>query len=98
VYAFDRLGFLQFEQLCEALLELEGGIPAGAWVGEADRCRSVLSGAPLEPPLADSVLAAPVLLQCAWVRSGDRRELLEAVRALVALRPEDFSVAASFDC
>jgi hypothetical protein len=96
VYAFDRLGFLQFEQLCEALLELEGGIEAGAWLGEADRCRSVLSGTPLEPPLADSVLAAPVLLQCAWVRSGERADLLDAVRVLVARRPEDFLIAASF--
>ena len=25
-YAFDRLGFSQFEQLCAALFELEGGI------------------------------------------------------------------------
>jgi hypothetical protein len=96
VYAFDRLGFLQFEQLCEALLELEGGIGAGAWVGEADRCRSVLSGTSLAPPLADSVLAAPVLLQCAWVRSGEWSDLLDAVGGLVARRPEDFSVAASF--
>jgi hypothetical protein len=96
VYAFDGLGFLQFEQLCEALLELEGGIGAGTWVGEADRCRSVLSGTPLGRPLADSVLPAPVLLQCAWVRSGQWSDLLGSVGVLVARRPEDFSVAASF--
>ena len=95
-YAFDRLGFLQFEQLCGLLLELEGGVGAGAWVGEADRCRSVLSGTSLEPPLTGSVMAAPVLLQCAWIRSGDWNDLLDGVRALVWRRPEDFSVAASF--
>ena len=54
-YAFDRLGFLQFEQLVAALLELEGGIPSGAWSGESDRCRTVFSGTQLDPPL----LAAP---------------------------------------
>ena len=95
-YAFSRLGFLQFEQLCELLLELEGGVSAGAWVGEADRLRSVLSGTPLEPPLTGSVMPAPVLLQCAWIRSGDWNDLLHAVRALVSRRPEDFSAAASF--
>jgi hypothetical protein len=96
VYAFDQLGFLQFEQLCELLLELEGGVGAGAWVGEADWCRSVLSGTPLEPPLIGSVTPAPVLLQCAWVRDGDWNHLLDAVRALAHRRPEDFSAAASF--
>ncbi len=95
-YAFHRLGFLQFEQLCELLLELEGGVSAGAWVGEADRCRSVLSGTPLAPPLTGSIMPPPVLLQCAWIRSADWADLLDAVRALVARRPEDFSAAASF--
>jgi hypothetical protein len=95
-YAFHRLGFLQFEQLCELLLELEGGVGAGAWVGEADRCRSVLSGTPLAPPLTGSIMPAPVLLQCAWIRSGDWNDLLDAVRGFVSRRPEDFSAAASF--
>jgi len=31
-YGFDRLGFLQFEQLVAALLELEGGIGVDAWL------------------------------------------------------------------
>jgi len=31
-YALDRLGFLQFEQLVAALLELEGGIGVDAWL------------------------------------------------------------------
>lgn len=81
-YAFDRLGFLQFEQLCAALFELEGQIPADAWLGEADRCRSVLSGAQLGRPLVRSGMPAPVLVQCAWVRGGQERRLLEAVGLL----------------
>jgi len=95
-YSFDRLGFLQFEQLCASLLEQQGGIDAGAWSGEADRCRSVLSGAALAPPLTRAALPAPVLVQCAWVRDGGWRAAVEAVDTLVADRPEDVSVAASY--
>ena len=95
-YAFDRLGFLQFEQLCAAVLDLEGGIAADAWLGEADRCRSVLSGASMGPPLTGSVLPAPVLVQCAWVRSGLREDLLDAVGSLAFHWPEDVAVASSF--
>lgn len=95
-YAFDRLGFLQFEQLWATLLELEGEIPADAWRGEADRDRSVLSGAPLAPPVTKTRLPAPVLVQCAWVREGGRRRLLEQVSALAINHPEDFVAARSF--
>ena len=95
-YAFDRLGFLQFEQLWATVLELEGGIPSDAWQGEADRDRSVLSGAPLVPPVTKSRLPEPVLVQCAWVREGGRRRLLEDVSALAVKHPEDFAAARSF--
>lgn len=90
------MGFFQFEQLCAVLLELEAGIATDAWRGEADRSRSVLSGAPVGPPLAASVMRAPVLVQCAWVRTGRREDLLAAVGALAFDRPEDFAVAGSF--
>jgi hypothetical protein len=96
VYSFDRLGFFQFEQLCAAVLALEGAVAVDAWLGEADSVRSVLSGAPLGPPLTASVMPAPVLVQCAWVRSEARRDLLAAVYGLGLARPEDFSVARSF--
>jgi hypothetical protein len=95
-YAFDRLGFLQFEQLCASLLEMEGAIDADAWSGEADRCRAVLSGAGLAPPLTPGALPAPVLVHCAWVRDGGWRASLEAIDVLAAQRPEDVSVAASY--
>ena len=95
-YAFDRLGFLQFEQLWATVLELEGGIPADAWQGEADRDRSVLSGAPLAPPVTKAGLPAPVLVQCAWVREGGRSRLLDRVSTLAFNHPEDFAAARSF--
>jgi hypothetical protein len=95
-YDFGRLGFLQFEQLCALLLELEGGVAQGAWVGEADRLRSVLSGSRLGRPLVPTELPEPVLIQCAWARSGLEEELLDRARALAVECPEDFAVARSF--
>jgi hypothetical protein len=95
-YAFERLGFLQFEQLCAALLELEGAIGRDAWLGEADDCRSVLSGSPIGAPLLPTALAAPVLVQCAWIRDGERDGVLEAARVLMSRCPEDFAIARSF--
>jgi hypothetical protein len=90
------LGFFHFEQLWAEVLALEAGIPIDAWSGEADRSRSVLSGAPVGAPLLASAVRAPVLVQCAWIRSGRREDLLDAVFTLVLSRPEDFSLAASF--
>ena len=94
-YAFDRLGFLQFEQLCANLLELEAGIPAGAWAGEADGCRTVMSGGPLGPPLLPALAPGPVLVQCAWIRSGQIGELLQAVTRAACSRAADLALAAS---
>jgi len=41
-------------------------------------------------------MEAPVLVQCAWVRGGDQRRLLDNVRLLVSEHSEDFAVANSF--
>jgi hypothetical protein len=95
-YAFDRLGFLQFEQLCAALLELEGGIPSGAWAGEADRCRTVLSGSALDAPVVPAVSPPPVLVQCAWIRSGEVDDLLRTVARAADRRSADLAIAASY--
>lgn len=94
-YALDRLGWLHFEQLCAALLELEGGVTPLGWAGGADRCRSVLSGTALEPPLVASRAPEPVLAQCVWVRPGSSENVLDAVKRLVVERSEDLAVAAS---
>jgi hypothetical protein len=95
-YALDRLGWLHFEQLCAALLELEGGVAPLAWAGGADRCRGVLSGTALQRPLVASALPAPVLVQCAWVRNGSDEDLIAAVREFIADRDDDLALAASF--
>jgi hypothetical protein len=93
-YAFDRLGFLQFEQLVAALLELEGGVPPHAWFGEADRCRTVFSGTQLEPPVVSAPAPAPVFIQCAWIRTGEAEELLQAIARAAERQAAD--LAASF--
>jgi hypothetical protein len=95
-YAFDRLGFLQFEQLCASLLRIRSGIDAETWSGEADVCRTVLSGERLGPPLTPNALPPPVLIHCVWVRDLGWREVLDAVDTLAAHRPADISVAASY--
>jgi hypothetical protein len=95
-YALDQLGFLQFEQLVAALFDLEAGIAVDAWSGEADRCRSVLSETPIGRPLIDGSIPAPVLVQCAWIRPGERTRLPEMVRALAWERSEDWGRARSF--
>jgi hypothetical protein len=87
---------LQFEQLCAALLGLEGGIPSHAWAGEADRCRTVLSGSPLDAPVVPAVSPPPVLVHCAWIRSGEVDDLLGAVARAADRRSADLAVAASY--
>ena len=95
-YAFDRLGFLQFEQLCAALFELEGGIPRRAWSGEADVCRTVFSGSRIGPPVVSLSAPAPVLVQCAWMRIHTEQELLGAIARMADRRAADLTLAASF--
>jgi hypothetical protein len=96
-YALDQLGFLQFQQLVTALFDLEGGVGPDAWSGDADRCRSAVSEIPLTPPLVSAV-PAPVLVQCAWARDGDRRRLDAAMDALVRKRPDDLARVRSVVC
>jgi hypothetical protein len=39
--ALDQLGWRQFQDLCEAVVELEAGVGAGPGTGDADRGRHV---------------------------------------------------------
>ena len=94
-YALERMGWLHFEQLCAALLELEGDVSPLAWAGGSDRCRAVLSGTALASPLLARRAPDPVLVLCAWVRSQHAGGLLASVDRLLAERPEDVAVAGS---
>jgi len=96
-YDLDRLGWLQFEQLCATVLELEAGIPAGTWAGAADRCRAVLCDRAISGPLAPRRMRAPVLVQCAWLRPEHRGEdLARALAALTAGWQKELAAASSW--
>ncbi len=95
-YSLDHLGWLQFEQLCARLLELEGGVPHHAWAGGSDRCRFALSGTPLGSPLLAYELAEPVLLQCAWIPPTSKIRVTGAVQRLALEHPEDVAIANSY--
>ena len=72
-YALDRLGWLQFQQLCAHVLELEAGVPPDAWQGDADGTRIADAWTAgwgrrcLPSPVPDRVL-----VQCAWLPPESR--------------------------
>lgn len=94
-YALERMGGFHFEQLCAALLELEGDVAPLAWADGSDRCRAVLSGTALAAPLLTRRAPEPVLLFCSWVRTGRPGGLLASVDRLLAERSADIAVARS---
>ena len=69
----DELGWLQFERLCELVLEADAGVEPGAWEGAADGQRHTVSDTPLALP--GRTLEPPVLIRCEWVRAGDDARL-----------------------
>ena len=68
-YALDRLGWLQFQQVCTRLLELEAGIGPDTWVGDADGVRYARYEPGIGPPLVPHELPGPTLVQCAPTRT-----------------------------
>jgi hypothetical protein len=62
----EELGWLQFERLCELVLEADAGVDPTRWEGSADRCREVVVED--EVHLNGRTLAPPVLIRCQWYR------------------------------
>jgi hypothetical protein len=71
--ALDELGWLQFERLCELVLEADAGVDPAVWEGSADGQRRTVWDARL--PLGERMLEPPVLIRCEWVRDGDTARL-----------------------
>jgi hypothetical protein len=69
-YALEELGWLQFQDLCDLVLELEGGADASGWRGEADRTRLLDLPGPLELPSLDVKLRGPVRVHAVWAARG----------------------------
>ncbi|MGH2872980.1 MAG: hypothetical protein ACRDL5_11035 [Solirubrobacteraceae bacterium] len=94
-YALDRLGWLQFQQLCSRLLELDAGLSPDAWGGAADRVRTARSEGPLGPPLLGVELPGPVLVHCAWSRASMDPAVMQTQRLAIE-RPEELVELGSY--
>jgi len=83
-YALDQLGWLQFQQLCAHVLELEADVAPEMWEGDADECRFVVADAGLGPPLLPTPMRNRVLIQCAWLRPGSVAPIAMALERLAS--------------
>lgn len=88
-YALDRLGWLQFQQLCAHVLELDAGVAPEAWEGDADQCRFTVADAGLGPPLLRTPVRDRVLVQCAWLWPGAVSAVVMAIETLMSERSEE---------
>src|SRR3954469_299133 len=97
-YRLDELGWLQFQDLCSAVVEQETGVGDAAWHGAADARRDAL--------LPDGIpgrLPGPALASVLWLRRrvpAERRRaaclgLLDGVRDGFQARARDGERAAS---
>jgi hypothetical protein len=69
-YALEELGWLQFQQLCDLVLELEAQVAPSEWSGEADRTRRVELAHDLALPSLGLIVTGPVRVQAAWDRQN----------------------------
>ena len=83
-YDLDRLGWLQFQQLCAHVLELDADVAPGSWEGDADHCRFAVADAGLGPPLLQAPMRGRVLVQCAWLRPDAVAPVVMALETLAA--------------
>lgn len=67
-YDLTRLGWLQFERLCDALVEDVLGVAPADWAGAADVERSVTLLGDVE--FGDAALTGPVRIRTVFVRDG----------------------------
>ncbi|MDA0162839.1 hypothetical protein OM076_21375 [Solirubrobacter ginsenosidimutans] len=65
----EELGWLQFERLCELVLEADAGVDPTRWEGSADTTRHVVCDDELR--IGDRTFSPPVLIRCLW-RRDDR--------------------------
>jgi hypothetical protein len=69
-YALHELGWLQFQDLCDIVLELEGGVDPSDWRGEADRARLLDRAEGLTLPSLGLTLRGPVRVHALWAARG----------------------------
>jgi hypothetical protein len=71
-YALEDLGWLQFQQLCDLVLELEAQVPRSAWDGETDRTRQVELDNGVTLAALGLAVRGPVRVDAIWDRSDPR--------------------------
>ncbi len=67
-YDLVRLGWFQFQQLCDVIVETETGVPPAAWTGEADRRRETVVES--EVTVGGLTLPPPVVVGSVFVRDS----------------------------
>jgi hypothetical protein len=98
LYRLDDLGWLQFQELCAAVVEQDTGVAETAWHGAADSRRDVVL-----PEGVPGKLPGPILASVLWLRRQippERRRaaclgLLDSVRDGFQARARDGQRAAS---
>jgi hypothetical protein len=95
-YALDRLGWLQFQQLCAHVLELDAGVPPDAWQGDADRTRTATLDCGVGPPLLSAPLRDRVLVHCVWLAPGSVEPIPDALERLSVPDLEDLRGLSSY--
>jgi hypothetical protein len=95
-YDLDRLGWLQFQQLCTHVLELEAGVPPDAWQGDADGTRIATLDCGLGPPLLAEPLRDRVLVHCRWLPPDSRKPIPAAVEELSVEQLKDLRALRSY--
>jgi len=69
-YRLDELGWLQFERLCELVLEREAGLADLTWKGHGDSGRVALADGDLALSHPRQRMREPVAVAVVWVRPG----------------------------
>jgi hypothetical protein len=69
-YRLDELGWLQFERLCELVLEREAGVADLTWRGHGDRGRVALADANVVLSHPHRRMREPVAMAVVWLRAG----------------------------
>ena len=88
-YRLDELGWLQFQRLCDLLLEAHCGVRPERFSGEADRCRSQVALRPVCSSPESQPLPEPTLVAVMWSPPGPGSDRIKRLQQrLLSLEAE----------
>ena len=91
----EELGWLQFERLCELVLEADAGVDPTRWEGSADHERRLVSDDALQ--VAGRALAPPVLVRCVWSRGSEEAPAPDRYASVVTFANRPLGVLSPAD-